>query len=181
MSYCPAAPFEPLRLHGESVTVETDGKILVLPTGNADVLSGWNEYTIGRAQLAAGEHEFSEADLQNLIYSWIAFYDPSKNEMDFILFTHKPKKLKCVVDATGIITQLILYPGNGLLYRGSVTHCNLTLDTNYDLVPDCLKTDIHFVTADSQIFTTDDGAYFDVKYQKGGSLFDFLKSHGMVI
>jgi hypothetical protein len=76
---------------------------------------------------------------------------------------------------------LTLYPGNGLIYWGRITHCNPSLDSNGDLIPDCIKTDVHYTTADGQIFTTADGAYFDVPYPNGGSLFDFLRSYGMVI
>jgi len=42
----PSAPFSPVYVHGESITIETEGKVLVLPSGNPDILTSHNEYTL---------------------------------------------------------------------------------------------------------------------------------------
>lgn len=41
----PAAPFERLEFHGDSVSLDTEGKVLVLPSGNPDILPNFNEYS----------------------------------------------------------------------------------------------------------------------------------------
>lgn len=80
--------------------------------------------------------------LQNISKPWIALYDPASSEIDFYLFTHRPKNLTFNRDETGKIYELTLYPGNGLIYHGRVTHCNPTLDTNSNLIPNCLEPDV---------------------------------------
>lgn len=209
----PSAPFSPVPLRGESVTIETEGKTLVIPTGNHDILSNLNEYTLSRSGevLEIGTYTLTDAELQHLIKPWIALYDPEKTTVDFFLFTHKPKKLQYIVSdvvtgtgqfqtADGVnfvtadetnflvnvtdkyITQLILFPGNGLIYYGQITHCDLTRDTDSDLIPDILgRHPYHFVTADGAAYTTADGAYFDFSLLFDGSVTKFLQSYGMVI
>ena len=207
----PSAPFEPLHIRGDSITLETDGKVLVLPTGNPDILMDYNEYTlVGRTLPANGTYTI-ESDMQYLISPWIALYDPTKTEVDFFLFTYKPSKLQYVVSDVVInsaqfqtadeinfttedeynflvnvtdkyITQLILYQGNGLIYHGQITHPDLTRDTDSDLIPDVFgRHPYHFVTADGESFTTSDEAYFDFSLLFDGSLNKFLQSYGMVI
>ena len=62
--------------------------------------------------------------------------------MDFYLFTYKPTRFKFTVDSSGTITQLILYPGNGLIYHGQITYSDLTRDSNSDLIPDFLDSSV---------------------------------------
>jgi hypothetical protein len=155
---CPAAPFEPLLYHGDSITLDISGKVLVLPTGDPTKLPLYNEYALteGRA-LSSGTITFTnDADtntgLQNLISPWIACYDPANSEIDFFLFTYAPKGLQCTIDESGTITTLVLYPGNGQVYHGRITHCNPSAvsrnlwtaipGTLYTNTPSVLLTDI---------------------------------------
>lgn len=183
----PAAPFEPLHLQGESITLDTAGKVLVLPTGHPYLLPKYNEYalTIGRSLPAAETYTFtsdydSELGILNLNKNLIICYDPVGNEVDFFLFTYKPTQLNYTVNSSGIITQLILYPGNGLIYWGRVHYSDLTRDSNSDLIPDVLDPSIvgsvtnflkaystadgtpgakQLLTADGKEFLTSDGKY----------------------
>lgn len=183
----PAAPFERLEFHGDSVSLDTSGKVLVLPSGNPDILPQFNEYTLpeGRALPEAGTYTFTndfetELGIKNLITPWIAIYDPAGRDVDFYLFTYKLSQLSYTVDAEGIITQLILYPGNGLIYYGQITYSNL-IDASYNH-------DYFY----SSYFDT---AYFPDSYFSefelslipkvfdvftNGSLTQFLKSYGAI-
>lgn len=97
-------------------------------------------------------YEFEDSNnasygLQNMIYPWLAIYDPSSNLIDFYLFTHQPKALEFKRDDSGNIYEATLFPGNGTIYHGQVIHCNPTLDSNSDLIPNCLdRTDIGSVS-----------------------------------
>jgi len=202
----PSFPFEPLHIRGESITLDISGKILVIPTGNPAILPRWNEYALtpGREVLTNGTYTFTnnfnvDTGLQNMISPWIAWYNPSSNEIDFCLFTHIPTNLKCIISdgaemlgrfvtqdgeafttADGnyfdvitteqFISSLILYPGNGMIYHGRITYPDLTRDTNDDLIPNCIRSDTeHFATQDSELFTTADGNFFDVPASEYGS------------
>ena len=54
----PSAPYEPVYVHGESVTLDTSGKVLVLPSGNSAVLPSFNEYTLNSNRLSIAESPF---------------------------------------------------------------------------------------------------------------------------
>jgi hypothetical protein len=177
-SRAPSAPFEPVSIIGESVTIETKGKILVLPTGNPLLLPYNNEYTLtpGRSLPTTGIYTFtddydSETGLKNLTYPWIALLSLTSSDIDFFLFTHRPKKLQYKVEAIksgyeqfltsdsntfltsdlknfyviyyeDFITKLVLYPGNGMIYHGQITYPSITLDSNSDFVPDVFDINI---------------------------------------
>ena len=99
----------------------------------------------------------SSYGLQNLSKPWICIYDSTKTEIDYFLFTHRPKNLIRKKDETGTIHELQLFPGNGAIYYGKITHFDLTLDSNSNLIPDCLEVAVE------------------------GSLTKFLECYGMVI
>ena len=94
--------------------------------------------------------------LQNLAKPWLALYDPDKTEIDFFLHTYRPKQLEFKKDESGNIHELKLFPGNGQIYHGRVTHCNPALDSDSNNIPDCLEASIE------------------------GSITKFLQSYGMV-
>ena len=76
----PSAPYEQLEIHGESLTIETPGTIIVLPTGDDSILPAFNEYIIGRNPLAAGTYTLTDdpdtdTGLHNLLYPWVAVID----------------------------------------------------------------------------------------------------------
>ena len=164
-SRAPSAPFEPVSIIGESVTVETKGKILVLPTGHPYLLPKYNEFTLteGRALPEAGTYTFTndfetELGIKNLITPWIAIYDPAGRDVDFYLFTHRPKNLEFRRDESGNIYELVLYPGNGLIYHGQITYPDLTLDSDSNLIPNFLEESIEgSLTKFLQPYTTVDG------------------------
>lgn len=54
----PAAPFERLEFHGDSVSLDTEGKVLVLPSGNPNILPLNNEYTLNSNRLSIAESPF---------------------------------------------------------------------------------------------------------------------------
>ena len=76
--------------------------------------------------------------LQNLIKPWIGVYNPIDNFIEFYLFSHRLKKLEYVMDETGSIISLILYPGNGSIKHGRVIHFSPEFDSNKNLIPDIL-------------------------------------------
>lgn len=54
----PASPFERLEFLGDSVTIDTEGKVLVLPSGNPDILPSHNEYVLNSNRLTILESPF---------------------------------------------------------------------------------------------------------------------------
>ena len=54
----PSAPFKRIDPQGESITIETEGKVLVLPSGNPDILPLNNEYTLNSNRLTIAESPF---------------------------------------------------------------------------------------------------------------------------
>jgi hypothetical protein len=89
----------------------------------------------------------------------VASYGPKplSSEIDFFLSTHRPKNISYKRDESGNIYELTLYPGNGLIYWGRITYPNLTLDSDSNLIPNCLEASVE------------------------GSLAKFLQAYGMVI
>jgi len=190
----PSAPFEPMHIRGGSITVDVSGAMLIIPTGNNYSLLYNNQYTLTpeRTLPPNGTYTFTDdqdndTGLQNMIYPWIACFDSSGRDINFFLFTHRPKSLEYTV-SSGKITQLVLYPGNGNVYHGSIAHSNLTLDTDSDLIPNCLEPNVigsvayflrsyrfvdeivepiiqtkNFITAEGMQFLTADGKQFTVR------------------
>ena len=139
----PSAPYDQLEINGESITLDTPGKILILSTDDSSTLPDFNQWSVGRT-LTAGTYNFTDdpdvnTGLHNLIYPFIVVYDASKTEADFFSFTERPNNLQCFVGANGMITQLILYPGNGRIYYGRINYPDLTLDSNSNGIPDFLE------------------------------------------
>jgi len=183
----PSAPFSPVCVVGESITVDTAGKVLVLPTGHPYLLPKYNEFTLteGRALPEAGTYTFTndfetELGIKNLITPWIALYDPAGRDVDFYLFTYKPSQLSFTVDSEGIITQLILYPGNGLIYYGQITYSNL-IDAayNHDYFDTAYFDTAYFPDSYfSEFKLSNIPKVFDVF--SNGSLAQFLKVYGAI-
>jgi predicted secreted protein len=164
------------------IAISTDNLIIGAGTGMA--LSGLvSDLSIYNRALTSNEitaiRNGQAVSNTGLVASWKP-YQPS-NKADFFLSTYRPKKLIRRRDESGSVYELELYPGNGSLYHGSIFHCNPSLDTDSDLIPDVLKQNLHFATQDGQLFTASDGAYFDVPMTTlNGSLFQFLQSYGML-
>jgi hypothetical protein len=186
----PAAPFEPLHICGASITIPVNWSDVILPTDHPYILPTCNEYTLteGRA-FTEGIYIFtndydSETGLRNLYYPWIAGYDDSGTIADFYYFTERPKNFSYVASASGVITQITVYPGNGLVYWGRIDRPDLIRDSNSDLIPDILDINVvgsiphflrpygcvegkigvkQFLTADNKEFLTADGKYLFVR------------------
>jgi len=140
----PSAPYEQLEIHGESITIETKGKVLALFTGDPGILTGYNESTIDRVQYTAGTHTFTydtdaNTGLLNLIYPFISIFDPASNTADFFLATDRINALSIIVNSSNVITSLTVGVRNGLLYHGQIVYPDLTKDSNSDGIPDFLE------------------------------------------
>jgi hypothetical protein len=116
-----------------------------------------NVQNMGSTTYEFSNDNSASTGLQNIVKPWLAVYDPAKTEIDFYLHTHRPKNLSYKRDESGTIYELQLYPGNGLIYWGRLTHCNLTLDSDSNLIPNCLEASVE------------------------GSLTKFLQSYGMIV
>lgn len=181
-----SAPYNPIFCSGESITLITSGKKLILPTGSALTLPSLNEFSLtdGRTPMAEGAVTLTNdtntnTGLHHLLYPWIAVYDPNETEVDFYLFTQRPTNLSYTVDSSGTVTQLVLNPGNGMIYHGRVMHCDLTRDSDSDLIPDVfensfigsvnnfLKTFTFpsplYITTDDNFLVTTDGKTLEAK------------------
>jgi hypothetical protein len=124
------------------------------------LVASWNPKTV--SHMGATTYEFADSTsasygLQNVVKPWLSIYNPTDNYLDFYLFTHRPKNLSYKRDESGNIYELTMYPGNGLLYWGRITYPNLTLDSDSNLIPNCLEASVE------------------------GSLTIFLQAYGMVI
>lgn len=145
---------------GNRSTYGVNGKLSYLKISDANGVVA--EYVLTSQNMGSTTYQFSDTTsastgLQNLSKPWIALYDPAKTEIDFFLHTYRPKQLEFKKDESGNIHELKLFPGNGQIYHGRVTHCNPALDSDSNLIPNFLEESIE------------------------GSLTKFLKSYEMVI
>lgn len=171
----PSAPFSQVKVIGESITVDTSFSYLVIPTGHSYLLPLYNEFTLSRDELSVGSYSLTDSlnssdSLKNMMYPWIAGYDPSTSEIDFFLFTERPKQLQFTVetitdegafltssgdnyltsdgnyflwyDPENKITSMTLYPRNGILYHGQIVNPLLSTDSNTTLIPDAIHKSI---------------------------------------
>jgi hypothetical protein len=79
--------------------------------------------------------------LQHMIKPWIILYDPESIEIDFYMYTYRPKVFEFQKDENGTIYKFTMYSGNGNLYYGRIIHFNPSLDSNKNLIPDFLEPD----------------------------------------
>lgn len=147
MLHTPSAPFEPVFINGDSVTLETEGKVLAMFTGDSNVLPGYNEYTIDRVPYTAGTHTFTydtdeNTGLLNLIYPFISIFDPASNTADFLLATDRFNSLSIIVNSSNVITSLTIGVRNGLIYHGQIVYPDFTKDSNSNGIPDFLETSV---------------------------------------
>ena len=132
---------------GTLYSVNYDGKIVFLPTVS---------------NMGSTTHQFEDSTntsygLQNLTLPWIALYDPATSLIEFYLHTNRPTALSFKRDENGTIHELSLYPGSGSIYHGQITFADLSLDSDSDLIPNCLEASVN------------------------GSITQFLRNYGMVI
>jgi hypothetical protein len=143
-------------------TLLTEAEETALASGQNIQKTALIHYAPTVSNMGSTTHVFADSTntsygLQNLSKPWIALYDPASNLIDFYLFTYRPKNLEFKRDESGTIHELKLFPGNGQIYHGRVTHFNPALDSDSNNIPDCLEASIE------------------------GSITKFLQSYGMVI
>lgn len=141
-------PFKKLKINGESITLEGTWDTIALFTGHPDVLPQYNEYTLLNTHVLPTEGTYSLTDdydintgLKNINNNLIILYNSSYNKITFFMFTYHPTELQFSVGSSGNITQLVLYPGNGVIYHGQTTYSDLTRDSNNNGIPDCIDLD----------------------------------------
>lgn len=140
----PSAPFEHVSVMGEFVTIDVDFEFAVMYTGNPDILPMFNEYTLqaGRTLPPDGTYDFTNDydinfGLKCINRNIISFYNSDDDTAYFYLFSHTPSKFSLKVE-NGKITQISIYPGNGLIDYGMISHPDLTRDSNANSVPDII-------------------------------------------
>lgn len=127
----PSAPFSPVFVAGESITIDCEGKVLVLPTGHPYLLPKYNEYVLNSDRaLQYGSTVFTD-DLNNdtglkyLASPYILLCDPDSDNVDFFYFTDIPKRIQ--IDVTELID-------NGIVFQTSDERILYTSDNNQLLV-----------------------------------------------
>lgn len=97
--------------------------------------------------MGSTSHEFADSTnasygLQNITKSWCALYSPESSIIDIYHWTHRPQALSFKRNEAGVIHELSLYPGTGSIYHGQIPFADPTLDTDSNLIPDCLESSI---------------------------------------
>ena len=78
--------------------------------------------------------------LQNMNDSWIAFFDPDGNEVEFLILSQRPLGLKVRADENEEIDRVELTLKKGtVVYAGQLYHSNLSADLDGDGVPDVFE------------------------------------------
>jgi hypothetical protein len=85
------------------------------------------------------EYEFSESEISNMIYPWIAYYNPYENIINFFLFIQPPKSISYKKDYNGTIYEIKINPGGNKVYFGQIDYPNLMIDSNSNKIPDILE------------------------------------------
>jgi len=109
---------------------------LVDPTG---LVAQWQPATV--SHMGQSTQEFSNDNnastgLLNIAKPWLAIIDPTTKKIDYYIFTERPTSLSYKRDEAGNVNEVVVNPGNGLVYKGSTVWANDTLDTNTDSKPD---------------------------------------------
>ncbi len=145
----PATPFQRIKASGDIIIDGLNADTLVLPTGHSDLLPKYNEYTLSTSHILPSSGTYSltndydtNTGIRNLQRNWIVIYDSTNSKIDFFLQTYRPEKLQFTVNSSGKITQIILNSRNGIIYHGQLTYFNLIKDTDSDLIPDVLDSNI---------------------------------------
>lgn len=75
---------------------------------------------------------------QNMSKPWVAFLDPNGN-VSYIVFTNRSATITCMRNSLGNVYEVIIDPGNSLVYRGNTYLGDQTTDSNSDGIPDILE------------------------------------------
>jgi hypothetical protein len=132
------APFEPLTINGESITLDISANVIILPTGHPYLLSGNNEFTLSAPRsLKIGKSTFLEMygdnNIQEMRYPWIAVYNSSDKKLNFFIFSERPKKLEYIVTNNELYGAYLTSTGDYYLTSDGDYYCW------YDAVPTITK------------------------------------------
>ena len=108
-----------------------------LPARSSKKLQTMVEYSSLSHTFKFSNDAFMATGLHNM-EAWIAYYDTSDTEINFLLFTQTPEYLTCVQDSSGNVTQFTIPIGTGVIYKGRLPHSAVTRTTSGD-IPDCLN------------------------------------------
>jgi len=115
---------------------------LVSSTG---LVAQWQPSTVahmGQSTQELSNDNNASTGLLNIAKPWLAIIDPTTKQLDYYLFTERPTSLSYKRDESGNVYEVVVNPGNGLVYKGSTVWANNTLDTNTDSKPDMLDSTI---------------------------------------
>lgn len=122
----PGMPYKKVNSDGASITIQTDGKILVLPTGNSAVLPSWNRETLNLNRLTISESPFgglkgegSPDYAVGTLYTpttGVALSDKDGNNSNIVLTAGKLKEVSCLsIDTTAkTITEEFIIKNSAL-------------------------------------------------------------------
>lgn len=104
-------------------------------------------YTTNSAGKRATTYELSNDNnastgLLNISKPWLAIIDPTTKIVNYYIFTERPVSLSYKSDESGNVYEVVVNPGNGLVFHGQTVWANNTLDTNSDSKPDMLDATI---------------------------------------
>jgi len=99
-----------------------------------------DDYDFGRTTYEFENSTNQYYGLQNMNDSWIAFFDPDGNEVEFLILSQRPLGLKVRADENEEIDQVELTLKKGtVVYAGQLYHSNLSADLDGDGVPDVFE------------------------------------------
>lgn len=115
------------------------------PVSSTGLVAQWQPSTV--SHMGQSTQEFSNDNnastgLLNISKPWLAIIDPATKQLDYYLFTERPISLNYKRDESWNVYEVVVNPGNGLVYKGSTVWANNTLDTNSDSKPDMLDATI---------------------------------------
>lgn len=105
----------------------------------------WQPSTVshmGQSTYDLSNDSNTSTGLLNISNPWLAIIDPTTKNIDYYIFTERPTSLSYKRDESGNVYEVVVNPGNGLVYNGSTVWANDTLDTNSDSEPDMLDATI---------------------------------------
>lgn len=78
--------------------------------------------------------------MQNWNERWLALFDPTTKDVEFLIFSERPTTLTVRADEDENIDMLqIILPKGAMVWLGELTHRDLTIDSDSDGVPDFIE------------------------------------------
>lgn len=98
----------------------------------------FNNQNPGNTTYKFSNDNLQSTGLQNLSNPWIGLLDSSGN-ISYLVFTDRPSEISYIRDDSGSIYEIVIDPGNAMVYRGSTYFGDQTTDTDTDGIPDVLE------------------------------------------